>query len=110
MTKNKGVGIKDVDSAVKRAIVAQAELNEAAKKQGSLEMFCCCCRSQLRGKTGGKSGIDFQNYRLKYVDRLWKYTKAELSAASKPRYLIGAVCEPCNRKYFEKGVWKGPTT
>ena len=111
MTAKKGMGIGDVDQSVKHAIAAQAVLNFKTKLAGSLEVYCCACRQPLAKKAGGKALVDYQNWRWKLVDLRWKFTYDEIAALCLPTtsnfFIAGAVCEPCNRTYFEHEKWMG---
>lgn len=112
MNNLKPIGIGQVDSAVLKAMVTQGRLNIAAKADGAREVYCCACRSLVR-EPGAKAGKDLPNSRRKVLEDKWTST-ADLSAKNWHKWVVVAICEPCNYAYFTpEGVagipYNGPT-
>lgn len=105
MTPNRRVRYSDIDAAVLAQMPKTGRLNKQSAQTGDGKIYCTVCGQQLRGKDrSGNPGKDFQNYRSKAVKDL-KWDPPNDPEA----WVHCAVCEPCNRIYFELDEWKGTT-
>jgi len=97
----KGRGIKDVDPAVLKAMVAQAKMNTACLKAGELTQYCCACRSPVLQRWA-RPGRDLIDSRYKMLEDKWDGV-----APGYHQSVRAIICEPCNRVYFDGEKWLG---
>jgi len=94
----------ELDKVLKELLAEKALLNYKSLLAGSLTHYCCACGEQLRMKSGGKAGKDFENARWKFIDMRWRWTEDQVWAMKVPLtkhfFLAGLVCEPCNKELF----------
>ena len=98
----KKVKFKDIDTSVLAQMPVTGRLNRKAflLKEGRIRCTVCGTALTARG-TKGKSGKDFQNYRIKYIQDL------NMNPSDPQSWVLCEICEPCNRIHFELDKWTG---
>ena len=103
MSPSRKVKYSDIDAAVLAQMPKTGRLNIKSAVSGDGCIYCTVCGQMLRDKNRTGTPLkDFQNYRTKAIKDL-EWTPPNDQAA----WVHCAICEPCNRRYFELEEWKG---